>query len=152
MDFVDAASDNSREALEELCSLYWNPIYSYVRRLGNNSADAEDLTQAFFSRLIDKKLLSSADHTRGTFRTFLITSLRRFLINEWKHHQTTKRGGQLKIVPLQADPSIDAWVASVDLTPDRSFDRRWAIELMGRAFRLLEAEQRKRAMGRFLSA
>jgi RNA polymerase sigma-70 factor (ECF subfamily) len=139
---VTAASADSREALEELCTAYWPPLFSHLRRLGYHSAEAEDLTQAFFARLLNKRLLDFADHSRGRFRTFLLTALRRFVVNEWKQARTAKRGGGIHHLPLSADRVEQVVAADIanDLTPDRAFERHWALVVLQRAFHELEGE------------
>jgi len=120
-------------ALEELCRTYWFPLYAYIRRRGQTREDAEDLTQAFFARLLEKGFLESADAERGRFRAFLLTALKRFLANEWDRSRTLKRGGgdpPLPLDPQQADSQFLA--ASNDLPPDRAFDREWAVALLER--------------------
>ena len=141
---VLSASADSREALEELCTAYWPPLYWHLRRLGHDATQAEDLTQAFFARLLDKRLLDFADRRRGRFRTFLLTALRRFVVNEWKHEGAAKRGGGMRRLALdsgRADQLLAA-EASHDITPDRLFERQWALVLLQRAFGELESEQR----------
>lgn len=138
-----AASGASREALEELCQAYWSPLFWHLRRFGYEEAEAEDLTQAFFARLLDKHLLVAAEQGRGRFRTFLITALRRFVVNEWKYETAAKRGGgnrHLSIHPDEESAEVAAEVAH-DLTPDRLFDRQWALVVLQRAFQELETEQ-----------
>ena len=81
------------EALEALCREYWYPLYAYVRRRGYAAPEAEDLTQEFFRRLIEKDYLKAADPERGRFRTFLLVAMKRFLANEWRHAHALKRGG-----------------------------------------------------------
>src|SRR5437667_6332599 len=91
-----AGRDSSRdagEALEKLCRTYWYPLYAYVRRRGYTPHDAEDLTQSFFARLLEKEYLARADRERGRFRTFLLASLNYFLSDEWDKSQRQKRGG-----------------------------------------------------------
>ena len=142
---IAAASADCRAALEELCSAYWLPLHSHLVRQGFDSMEAEDLTQAFFARLLDKRLLDFADQRRGRFRTFLLTALRRFVVNEWKHERTLKRGGTTRQVSLDADGddgSIACEVAQ-DMTPDRMFERQWALVVLQRAFRALEVEQQE---------
>src|SRR4030095_7699027 len=87
--------DSSRapQALEKLCQAYWKPLYSYVRRQGHGPADAQDLTQAFFARFLEKNLWSRADPQKGRFRSFLLTVLRHFLADERDRVRTVKRGG-----------------------------------------------------------
>ena len=142
---VVSASTDSREALEELCAVYWPPLFSHVCRLGYDDAEAEDLTQAFFTRLLDKQLLAIADRNRGRFRTFLLTALRRFLVNEWKYDTAAKRGGTIRHLAIDA-PGVEQIVdanAANHLTPDRLFERNWALIVLQRALDALEVEQRE---------
>ncbi len=137
---VASAAGGCDEAMAELCAAYWKPLYFHVRMMGYDVADAQDLTQSFFARLIEKRLVSSADASRGRFRTFLITSLRRFVINEWKRGQTKRRGGMTKTMSLDFDNAesqlaLQPWY---DLTPDQLYERQWAIELLKQAFQRLE--------------
>ena len=142
---VVAASSDSPEALGELCAAYWPPLHAYLRRLGYAAVEAEDLTQAFFTRLLDKRLLGAADQRRGRFRTFLLTALRRFAVNEWKHMGAAKRGGGVRHVALdeRSGEMAEAAEVSHDLTPDRLFERQWALVVLRRAWNALEAEQRE---------
>ena len=91
-----AASGAADSALEHLCRTYWYPLYAYVRRQGHSESDAQDLTQSFFARLLERKYLRLADRNQGRFRTFLLTSLKHFLINDWKKENREKRGGGQK--------------------------------------------------------
>src|SRR5207237_4223397 len=76
-----------------LCQVYWYPLYVFIRRKGHAPHDAQDLTQEFFARFLEKKYVSLADQSRGKFRTFLLRSLEHFLINEWTKARAAKRGG-----------------------------------------------------------
>src|SRR5712671_465428 len=87
------SSPEAAGALERLCQAYWYPLYAYVRRKGHSPHDAQDLVQDFFARLIERNDLRLADRNRGRFRTFLLTSLQHFLINEWRKANREKRGG-----------------------------------------------------------
>src|SRR5256885_7625127 len=89
----EASAPNAQAALEKLCRTYWYPLYAFVRRQGHTPEDAQDLTQAFFARLLEKKYFRAADRNRGRFRTFLLTSLKHFLIHEWHRARALKRGG-----------------------------------------------------------
>lgn len=91
---VASAATGSRQAMEELCCEYWEPLYAHVRRMGYDATAAQDLTQGFFVHLLERRLIESADPVRGRFRTFLLTALRRFVINEWKREHTVNRGGK----------------------------------------------------------
>src|SRR5438874_5420462 len=97
-----ADSPQVTEALEKLCRTYWYPLYVYVRRQGNSPEDAQDLTQSFFSRLLEKNYFAKADPDRGKFRTFLLGSLKNFLVNEWKRAGRLKRGGDLTFLSFDA--------------------------------------------------
>src|SRR6267143_5824884 len=99
----EEASAETERALEELCRAYWYPLYAYVRRQGRAASDAQDLTQDFFARLLERKYLRLADRSRGRFRTFLLTSLKHFLINEWNKANREKRGGAQRILSLDQE-------------------------------------------------
>src|SRR5256885_9869194 len=89
---ADTSGPHAHEALEKLCQIYWYPLYAYVRRQGHSPEDAQDLTQEFFTRFLEKKSFRLASPARGRFRTFLLTSLKNFLINEWDRARAAKRG------------------------------------------------------------
>src|SRR5258706_6594992 len=89
----DKESQQSSEALEKLCAAYWYPLYAFVRRQGRSPHDAQDLTQEFFARLIEKQFLKAAAQAKGKFRTFLLVALKRFLANQWDRQTAQKRGG-----------------------------------------------------------
>lgn len=138
---VSAAGSGCDEALAELCVKYWKPLYFHVRRLGYNVSDAQDLTQNFLTRLIEKKLVTHADRNKGRFRTFLLVALRRYLINEWKRSQTTRRGGDTKTLSLDFESaekqlSLEPWH---DVTAEDLFEKNWAVELLELAFAKLES-------------
>lgn len=125
-----------------MCRTYWFPLYGYIRRRGHNPADAEDLTQAFFTRLLEKDWLVVADQNRGRFRTFLLASLNHFLANEWDKTQAQKRGGGEQFVSLDAT-SGEARLQCEPIdhrSPDREFDRRWALALLELVLNRLKAE------------
>jgi RNA polymerase sigma factor (sigma-70 family) len=126
------ASPQSEQALARLCECYWPPLYSYVRRSGYPSDAAQDLTQTFFARLLEKKTLSAANRERGKFRCFLLASLKHFLANEWDRSQAQKRGGHVQFISFDAAGFEQAYAgeASHDLSPERLFDRRWAVTLL----------------------
>src|SRR6185503_11725234 len=89
----DKHSAQSGQALEALCRTYWYPLYAYVRRQGHTPHDAQDLTQGFFARLLQKDYLRSVAREKGRFRSFLLVAMKRFLANEWDRSRTQKRGG-----------------------------------------------------------
>jgi DNA-directed RNA polymerase specialized sigma24 family protein len=131
----------AKEALEKLCQTYWFPLYVYVRRRGYAQADAEDLTQKFFEWLLERNWLEQADQQRGRFRSFLLTSLNRFLANEWDKSQAQKRGGG-RIVSLNFNDAETGYaIEPVDnLTPEQSFEWRWALALLEKVMNRLCAE------------
>ena len=116
-------------ALAELCRLYWYPLYAYVRRRGYATADAQDLTQAFFARLLEKNWLNAATPEKGLFRAFLLAALKHFLANEWDKTQAQKRGGGAVQVSLDAETRYQRESMN-QLSPDRLFDRQWALTLL----------------------
>lgn len=130
---------HSGEALENLCGTYWSPIYAYVRRKGNTPHDAQDLTQAFFARFLEKKYLKLASQERGRFRCFLLKSVQHFLINEWVREKALKRGGDLAMIPLDHAAAEQAYLetASDQQTPEMLYDRRWALTLLEKAMERL---------------
>jgi len=122
----------AQEALETLCRAYWYPLYVYVRRQGQSPHDAQDLTQEFFARLLEKKYLRLADPDRGRFRAFLLKSLKHFLVNEWEKARTQKRGGGQCVIPLDADIAESRYAAepAQALTLDQVYEKRWAVTLI----------------------
>ncbi len=122
---MEAGQENS-SALAELCQLYWQPVFAFARRSGANPEDAEDLTQEFFARLIDKKWLVHADPVRGRFRNWLLASMKHFLTNEWHRARTQKRGGGA--VPEDIDSCGE--IADPSVTPDAAYDVEWAETLL----------------------
>jgi RNA polymerase sigma-70 factor (ECF subfamily) len=132
----------SDTALEQLCRSYWFPLYAYIRRRGHAKADAEDLTQAFFARLLEKNFLAGLDGEKGKFRAFLLAALKHFLANEWDKSRTQKRGGGE--IPLSLDwqtaDSKFQVAATNEPSPDKAFDREWALALLARVIERLQAE------------
>ena len=135
-------SPAARQALEQLCRAYWYPMYAHVRRAGHLASDAEDLTQAFFARLLEKDWLAVADRKRGRFRSFLLGSLKHFLANEWDKARARKRGGHLQIVSLDAPAGEDRLQHEPMAagSPDQEFDRRWALALLDAVLARLAGE------------
>jgi len=123
---------SARAALEQLCRNYWVPLYAYVRRLGHKREDAQDLTQGFFAHLLAGHTLAHADSERGRFRSFLLASLKHFLAHEWEKARAQKRGGRVRFVPLDFDTAESrcAPAAASRDTPDKVFDRHWALALL----------------------
>jgi RNA polymerase sigma-70 factor (ECF subfamily) len=138
----DKDSPDSGAALEKLCRTYWYPLYAHVRRLGHSLPDAEDLTQEFFARLLQKDYLQAADRAKGRFRTFLLVALDRFLANEWDRMRAQKRGGGCKVVPLDTTLAerLYAEQSVADSSPEREYERRWALTLVEQAVGRLRTE------------
>jgi len=138
----DSAAPGAQEALEELCRAYWYPLYAYVRRRGHSPEDSQDLTQAFFARFLAKKYLRGADPERGRFRSFLLTSLKHFLVNEWEKERAEKRGGSHTVLSWDEQSPEDRYRAepSDHLTPDRVFEKRWAVALLDNVLTRLRGE------------
>jgi len=142
---VSAAQGDSPDAmaaLNRLCFTYWYPIYAHVRRQGKSPEDAQDLTQEFFARLLEKQYLKLADPLRGRFRTFLLTSLDHFVRNEWAKSCALKRGaGQLTCQLVTQDGEERYRQEPVDdASPDRIYERRWAATLLQSVVGQLRAE------------
>lgn len=129
-----------RAALETLCEAYWYPLYAYVRRQGHDPDESRDLTQAFFSHLLETDMLQVADPSRGRFRSFLLTSLKNFLSHERDKEGALKRGGGAVTVSLDAAETRYDLEPAADTSPDVLFERRWALTLMERAMKALETE------------
>ena len=129
-------------ALEELCRIYWFPLYAYVRRRGHTREDAEDLVQEFFARFLVKNYLAGLASERGRFRAFLLAALKHFLANEWDRAQTQKRGGGVAHLSLDwqtADAKFQV-AATAEPSPDQAFDREWALALLERVITRLHDE------------
>jgi RNA polymerase sigma-70 factor (ECF subfamily) len=138
----DEESPRGAEALEALCRTYWYPLYAYVRRLGHSPADAQDLTQEFFARLLQKHYLQSVDQEKGKFRTFLLVALQRFLANEWDRRHAQKRGGFAPIVSIDQELAESRFASdpSHAVQPDVLFERQWAMTLLERTMTRLREE------------
>jgi len=121
-------SPESDQAIATLCETYWYPLYAYVRRTGRSCEDAEDLTQGFFARFLEKRALQSVDRSKGRFRSFLLACLKNFVHNEWEKSQTLKRGGALSLLSLDFEYGENRYLREPahEVAPDRLFERTWA--------------------------
>src|SRR6266487_6246637 len=137
-----ADSPQANAALEKLCRTYWYPLYVYVRRQGDSPEDAQDLTQEFLSRFLEKNYFAKADRDRGKFRTFLLGSLKNFLVNEWKRARRLKRGGDLTFLSFDANAAEERYAGEpIDETnPANDFERQWAVTLIEQVFATLRRE------------
>jgi RNA polymerase sigma factor (sigma-70 family) len=142
---------NSDAALETLCRSYWYPLYACVRRQGHSPQDAQDLTQEFFARLLNKEYLKSAEREKGRFRTFLLVALKRFLANEWDRQHAQKRGGFAAVVPIDHALAESRFASEPthSLQPDVLFDRQWAMTLLERTMSQLRDEYVTSGRARF---
>lgn len=153
----DRPSPAAHEALADLCQAYWYPLYVMIRRQSRDGHEAQDLTQSFFARLLEKDFLGEVDPARGRFRAFLLAAVKHFLANEWDKNRATKRGGGHRIVSLDAN-SFD-WDSgesrfltepSHELTAERLFERQWAIALLTRVLDRMQTSTKMRASNAFL--
>src|SRR5436190_3040522 len=139
---AQGSSTPAAEALEKLCRTYWHPLYVYVRRQGHSPHDAQDLTQEFFARLIEKNYLGDVDREKGRFRSFLLASLKHFLANEWDKAKAVKRGGDQSFVSLNSESAETRYsLEPADtLSADKIFERRWALTLLEQVLARLREE------------
>jgi RNA polymerase sigma-70 factor (ECF subfamily) len=130
------------EALASLCEAYWHPLYAYVRRCGYDAERAQELTQEFFAKLLEKHFLRDADPARGRFRSFLLAAMRHFLSNERDRLSAEKRGGRVAIVSMEIETAEGLYTREVpdNETPDVIFERRWALTTLERALARLRTE------------
>ena len=139
---VLAAAGDAEDALAALCRAYWFPLYAFIRRQGIAPHDAEDLTQGFFQHLLAKGALGHVARDKGRFRTFLLASLKHFLADERDHAAAQKRGGGRAAISFDACDAEARYAIEPrdELSPDRLFDRRWALAVIARTLARLRAE------------
>jgi len=151
-----AHSDTTRSqaALAHLCRLYWYPIYHFVRRQGHSTHDAQDFTQEFFARLLQKNWIAQADQARGRFRSFLLMVLKRFLAVEWHKANAQKRSGNLHCLPLPLDTAEIRYTNEpTDTgTPEQAFEKQWALTLLEAVLRQLRSDYEQDGHGRLFEA
>ena len=140
---ADAGTTDGRAALEDLCRIYWRPLYVFARWRGLSPPDAEDLTQAFFADLLARGVIARADAARGRFRAFLLTAFENFRSNERLRAASLRRGGGCAIVSLEAmretESRLGAEPATVD-SPEKLFDRQWAQSLLAQTLAAVRVE------------
>lgn len=139
---ADTAAPGGDAALAELCRNYWYPLYAFVRRKGHSAHDAQDLTQAFFARLLEKNYVAQADRARGRFRTFLLTAFNHFLADAWDKARRLKRGGGCELVSFDAVAAEERYrLEPLDqLDAARLYERRWVTTLFDQVLDRLEQE------------
>ena len=146
----DAGSASGRLALASLCETYWAPVYAFIRRTGRSSDEAQDLTQAFFAKLLEKNYVRDARQERGRFRSFLLTSVRNFLANEYDREQTLKRGGQAVHVSIEVgvEDRQYRYEPVEHERPEDLYERHWAMTVLEASWARLalrfEGERRRR--------
>jgi RNA polymerase sigma-70 factor (ECF subfamily) len=135
-------SPHAAEALNELCRVYWFPLYAYVRRQGFSPHEAQDLTQEFLMRLLQKRDLARVGPAKGRFRSYLLVALQHFLVNEWERARTAKRGGGQRPVALDAfDPEQRYQIEPHDhLSADKIYERKWALTVLEQVLAQLKRE------------
>ena len=137
---ADSQDPNAQEALDSLCQIYWHPVYAYIRRRGYQDM-AQDLTQGFFTQLLEKQYIKSARSERGRFRSFLLASVKNYLANEWDREQAQKRGGGTVLLSMD----FEGAKASLpepghEITPEVVFERQWALTVLENVLAALRQE------------
>jgi RNA polymerase sigma-70 factor (ECF subfamily) len=148
----DKDAAQSAAALERLCQTYWYPVYAYVRRKGFSAEDAQDLTQEFFRRLLERNWLPQADRQRGRFRSFLLGAVNHFLAHQWERAKAIKRGGRILFQSLDDETFEQRYVqeAQVVCSPEDLYEQRWATTLLQTVLvRLREEEAAANRLAQF---
>ncbi len=138
----DGTETEARRALEGLCQTYWLPMYAYARSLGHDEDEARDLTQGFFTYLLEKEILQSVEPSTGRFRSFLFASIKHFISRQDRKERTFKRGGGTTTISLDLQAGEERYVAHPveKMTPEDIFEHRWAVTVLDRAMDRLESE------------
>lgn len=142
-------SPESAAALARLCAAYWYPLYVYVRRSGYAPADAEDLTQEFFARLLEHQWVARVDPDKGRFRSFLLMVMKRFLVKEWDKAKAVKRGGQVQCISLSFDTAETRYIQEPadTRTPEQVFEKQWSLTLLASVLGKLRASYEQDGKG-----
>jgi len=150
----DHAATDTRRALEELIQAYWFPLYAFVRRQGEAPAGAEDMVQEFFAHLLEKKFIAQVDRSKGKFRSFLLAAVKHFLSKERDKLRAQKRGGGQAVIALDALDAEARYAVEPadDMTPERLFDRRWALAVLDQVLARLSAEYAQSGKARLYGA
>src|ERR1043166_3051920 len=135
-------TDTAAEALEKLCSAYWYPLYVFIRRKGYEPHAAQDLTQGFFARLLEKNYLHGIDRAKGKFRSFLLAALEHYLANEWRRSQAEKRGGKVAFISLDDQSAEQKYlqIPGSEISAEKLFERQWATTLLEQVLARLRGE------------
>jgi DNA-directed RNA polymerase specialized sigma24 family protein len=137
---AETESRGGSEAVETLCRNYWQPVFNYVRRQGYTTADAQDITQGFFARLLEKKFWARADREKGRFRSFLLTALSQYLADQRDHARAAKRGGGVTLMSLDDAGAKETIAEASNLSCEQQFDRQWALAVVQQARCKLQQE------------
>lgn len=144
-------SDEGHQALVDLCRIYWFPVYALVRARGVGAENAKDVTQDFFLKLIDQRMVGRVRRERGRFRHFLGAAVRNFLADQWDKSRAEKRGGGATIIPLDAEDAEKLWSGIPHgRSPEAEFDRSWAMEIFAEAGRRFERQAKDAGQGEIL--
>lgn len=148
------ASPEARRAMGSLCEAYWYPVYAFIRRQCGDADEAVDLTQGFFTRLLEKRHLAGLERGRGKFRWWLLLAVKHYLANERDRARAAKRGGGRRPVSIDADDAESRYrlEPSHGVTPERIFERRWALALLERVLSNLQQECLAEGKGRLFDA
>lgn len=136
------SSPESQRALATLCELYWYPLYAYARRRTGSEDEAQDLTQAFFTELLEKNYVGSASQDRGRFRAFLLTALKNFMSKQWEKARAKKRGGGKDPISLDFAGFDSRWriEPALEMTPEQCYDQQWTVTLLEQILTRLQSE------------
>ncbi len=154
LEAADAQASGVAEALSELCQQYWYPLYAFVRRKGFDRSEAEDLTQGFFTDLLEKNRLQSAEPSRGSFRSFLLASLSNFIANQWRVENAIKRGGGKIILSIDYEQAANRYAgqSSDDLTAEKIFERNWAHSILEQSLMAVQQQYEQSGKGKLFDA
>lgn len=136
------STPEAHEALSSLCALYWYPLYAFTRHQGYSPEDAQDRVQGFFTRLLEKNDLAAVDRQRGRFRSWLLAALKHYLVNEWDREHAQKRGGGQTLISIDGATAEGRYSLELshDLSPEKLYERRWALTLLEHVLATLAAE------------
>ncbi len=144
----------SRRALEELCRSYWYPLYAFARSRGLAPADAEDLTQTFFAQMLERETMHRVSPEAGRLRSYLLSSMRNVIAQDWRDRHTQKRGGHSPVIVI--DQAAAEGRLQSELTdssdPIREFNRRWALTLLDTVLHRLRSEYEKQGQAAAFAA
>lgn len=144
----------AKRAMSELAQIYWFPLYAYLRRKGSSPADAQDLVQGFFTRMLEKDTLISADQTKGKFRSFLLGSLKNFHANVWDASHAQKRGGSQPLLSLDRIDAESRYAIEPvdDMTPERLYEKQWALTVLDQVLKQLQQDYLTRGQSAIFDA